>query len=50
MESYRSFLAGWVRYKLVKCITNLDVSKKVIMVAKVRDLIAVMVEFNTCVY
>lgn len=49
MESYRSFLAGWVREILVKCVTNLDGPKKVIMVAKVRNLIAVMVQFNTCV-
>ncbi len=37
MESYRSFLSGWVREILVKIVTNLDGSKKVIMIAKVMN-------------
>ncbi len=37
MESYRSFVSGWVREILVKIVTNLDGSKKVIMIAKVMN-------------
>ena len=37
MESYRNFLAGWVREVLVRSLTNADGSKKVIVIAKVRE-------------
>ena len=37
MESYRNFLAGWVREVLVRSLTSADGSKKMIVFAKVRE-------------
>ena len=37
MESYRNFLAGWVREVLVRSLTSADGSKKIIVIAKVRE-------------
>ena len=37
MESYRNFLAGWVREVLVRSLTSADGSKKIVVIAKVRE-------------
>ena len=37
MESYRNFLAGWVREVMVRSLTSADGSKKVIVIVKVRN-------------
>ena len=37
MESYRNFLVGWVREVLVRSLISADGSKKVIVIAKVRE-------------
>ena len=37
MESYRNFLAGWVREVLVRSLTSADGSKEIVVIAKVRE-------------